>query len=342
MEEENSLDFEPPGTTQKIPLTYLIPPTKENYLFYKNGLSKYLDKLVVKVYSNIEVCQQLWEQFSPNQSLFQLWEFRYAWYLGYQYQPFFYTIQLNNQPLAVLPLWFDKLKKQYQWFGGYWPEDNVFFVKDEKFILFLLKIAPAPLLLSSILPSKNLGALPFVNDEEKYVQQIDQFKKIDDFLMILNKKNRYHIKNFYTRFQQYNPYIYFTEENLSEKLILLRNLSIIDHERHDISKFREKERLITFKQIYKQKGRYKIITLLVKIQNYDFAFDILAVYKKQFYILAGAADLERFPGGIHYLTYLEIEKAIENGYQFIDVMQGDYNWKHKYFTSQPMLKFEKK
>jgi hypothetical protein len=342
MEELNAADIEPPGADQKIPLTCLIPPTKENNFIYKNGLSKYLDKLVVKVYSNIEVCQQLWEQFSPNQSLFQLWEFRYAWYLGFQYTPYFYTIQMNKDFLGVLPLWFNKEKKQYEWFGGTWPEDNIFFVTDNKFIPLLLKIMPKPIFLNALLFSQDLLRFDFPDDEIKYVHHIEQYRSIDDFLSSLPKKNRYHMRNFYHRFEQLEPQVIFSNDDFSRELKILKKLSIIDYERKDISEYRKNERMNTFREIYRHRGRYQIITLYGKIRNYDLAFDIIAVYKNQFYILTGAADIERFPGAIHYLTYLEVEKAIQMGCKTVDAMQVDYNWKHKYFTSQPMLMFEKK
>jgi len=342
MQQIKEIEGEPPGENKKIPLTYFIPPKKENQIFYQNGLSKFIDKLVVKVYSNLETCQQLWEQFSPNQSLFQLWEFRYAWYLGYRYQPFFYTILLNKQPLAVLPLWYEKDNHRYQWFGGYWPEDNVFFVKDESFIPLLFKIAPQPLFLSAIIFNQNLISFGLLPDEPKYIASISSFNSINQYLSTLSKKNRYHLKSFFQRFYQLQPSIKFIENNFSFSLEILKKLSLIDYERKTISAYRQKERIVTFKEIYRQQGRYKIITLYGKIRNYDFAFDILAVYKDQFYILTGAADIERFPGALHYLTYLEIEKAIQMKCSKIDVMQTDYNWKHKYFTPQPMLKFEKR
>jgi hypothetical protein len=342
MEKYIENDSEPYGETRKIPITFFIPKINENRFFYENGLAKFIDKLVVKVYSNLEICHQLWEQFSPNQSLFQLWEFRYSWYLGYRYQPFFYTIQLNNQPLAVLPLCFNEDKKEFQWFGGWWPEDNLFFVKDEKFIPLLFKIAPKPLLLTGILPFDNLKNYQLLEDEYKYISDISRIKTFDDYLSNLSKKNRYHFKNYHYRFSLLEPKIVFLEGNRSSMLKILKKLSIIDYERKDVSEYRKSERMNTFREIYLHQGRYKIFTLYGKIKNYDFALDILGVYKNQFYILTGAADIERFPGAIHYLTYLEIEKAIQMGYSLVDAMQIDYNWKHKYFTPKPMLKFEKK
>ncbi|MGB9707677.1 MAG: hypothetical protein ACPL1D_02915 [Microgenomates group bacterium] len=97
----------------------------------------------------------------------------------------------------------------------------------------------------------------------------------------------------------------------------------------------------TFEMIYKNQRKYQILTFLVYIQNLLVSYDIIATYEKNFYILTGASDLQRFSGANSYITYLEIEYAIKNGFKFIDCMQIDYNWKHKFFSPKPMLKFEK-
>lgn len=334
----------PPLLSNKIPLQLLIPKKPENKFFYSNGLSSYINKMYLRVIHDLDTCYNLWNIFSLNKSIFHLWDFRLSWYQGFGYKPFFYTLYLGEEPLALLPLWYNQKEKRYEWFGGTWPEDNYFFVKDEKFIYFLLKIAPSPINLNAIDASKkfdNEVLKQFTDDEPKYVLDLKKNNTLDDYLKNINKKHRYNLKYFYSFFNRYSPLFKIYDGDQSHLLPKLVELSIIDFERNDISEYRKPERVKTFKMIYKNQGRYQIKTFLVYIQNLLVGYDIIGVYKNNFYILTGASDLQRFPGINTFMTYLEIEYAIKNKFDFIDCMQIDYNWKHKYFFQKPMLKFEK-
>lgn len=341
---------EPPSTTLNlIPLQTLIPKKPENRVFYFNGFSQLISRLHLKVVRDINDCRSIWNQFSPQKTLFQLWDFRLAWYQGFKHQPFFYCLYLGNEVKGVLPLWFNKNEKRFEWFGGTWPEDNIFFVSDKKYLPLLLKIAPSSIYLNAIDPeSINISVLKnyrdvfkFKNDYPKYVLFIDKFRSIDEYLAYLSKKSRHQLRYFFNRFSQYQPKLIILTGDQSRLLLKLKTLSIIDFERNDISEYRKVERMKTFEMIYRNQSKYKIFTFLIYIQNLLISYDIIATYKDNFYILTGASDLERFPGANSYITYLEIDFAIKNRFKLIDCMQIDYNWKHKFFSPKPMLSFEK-
>lgn len=343
---EKNEKSEPPGAKiLEFSLLSLFPKKTKNYWMWDNGFSRIAYKLKVKIHTHLDQCQSLWEEFSSNSSLFNLWEFRLAWYQGYRYQPFFYTLYLGKKPVALLPLWFNENEKRYEWFGGTWPEDNYFFVSEEKYIPLLLTIAPFPLHLNAISP-EGFNSDNFVNqlqaDEPKFILNLKGIKNINQYLMMLNKKARHNLRYFYQRFQNFSPRLQIFDGDKSNLLPQLKELSIIDYERNDISEYRNPQRVGTFEMIYKNQGKYKIKTFLVYIQNYLVSLDILAIYRNNLYILTGASDLERFPGANTFITYLEIEYAIKNKFHLIDCMQGDYHWKHKYFFKKPMFKFEKK
>ena len=345
MEKAENSDKPPEG--RLMPLTFYLPKTSANKEIYQNGLSKIIDRLVVKTETDIEKCWQLWEKFSPKKSIFQLWDFRYSWYQGWGFQPYFYTIYLGKKPVAVLPLWFNEIDKKYEWFGGYWPEDNCFFVSDTDFILPLLKIAPKPILLNAIEESDSL--LPFkdiyfTTDTPKYIINASSYKTVEEYFMTLKKKNRHHLRYYKSQFSQIVTKIEFVEGDESKNLRTFFKLSIFDYERKEedsFSEYRKKQRLKTFEMIYKNQGIYKIVSLYIWVGDYLAAYDILGIYKNNLYLLTGAADLQRFPGLGVYITAIELEKAWEWGVSLIDCMQEDYNWKHKYFTPKNLLRFEK-
>lgn len=346
--EEKSEKSEPPEATAKlIPLQILIPKKPENRHFYYNGFSNLIPRMYLKVHHDLDDCLKLWNQFSPKNSLFQLWDFRLAWYQGFGYKPFFYSLHLGNQVKAVLPLWFNETEKRYEWFGGTWPEDNLFFVTEDKYLPLLLKISPSPIHLNAIDKEKNnliinnQSQFQFKDDYPKYILNIENLKTMDDYLLTLNKKSRHQLRYFYKKFNDYQSKLIILNGDQSQLLSKLKDLSIIDFERNDVSEYRKPQRMKTFEMIYKNQKEYQVLTFLVYIQNLLVSYDIIATYKNNFYILTGASDLLRFPGANSYITYLEIEYALKNKFQLIDCMQVDYNWKHKFFSSKPMLKFEK-
>ncbi|MGB9707676.1 MAG: hypothetical protein ACPL1D_02910 [Microgenomates group bacterium] len=189
--EEKTEKSEPPGATPKlIPLQFLIPKKPENDHFYYNGYSHLIPRMFLKVHHELDECCQLWNQFSPKKTLFQLWDFRLAWYQGFGYQPSFYSLYLGKEIKAVLPLWFNKIEKRFEWFGGTWPEDNIFFLVEEKYLPLLLKVVPSPIQLNAINSDVvNLDKLnyfeiycQFKDDYPKYILQIANLKSMDDYL----------------------------------------------------------------------------------------------------------------------------------------------------------------
>ncbi len=333
---------EPPGSFQKL------LNTRINYLRLNNFpliSERIKNKLKFGIYHSVEKCEELWRQFSTNESLFDLWEFRYQWYLSYQYTPYFLTIEDNAKPIALLPLWFNPNKKRFEWFGGDWMEDNKFFVKDERFIKIffrLMSLLPIKIYLNAILPIKYHHKF-LSKDTSKYTHDLKNFSNMDQFLTTLDKKIRYKFKKDYLEISSLNPKIIFINNpTLSD----LRDLKKLNTQRfngvnRDNSDLIIKERFQTYLNIIKFRKKYKIWFLKVFIQNYLAVVDMIISYNKIYYPLKGASDVERFSGIGNFINYYEIKDAIENKYEKIDFLQGDYNWKHFYLKETPLLKYQK-
>lgn len=328
-----------------VPLVKLLPSLKEYSSLNLNGFKKIIDQLKVKVFSEIEDCYELWEKFSPKESLFDLWDFRYAWYLGYRYKPYFYSLIYKKQILGFIPLWYDPVKKRYEWFGSDWMEDNKFFVVDKVFIPLLIKILPKPYHLNAILPEYSylLGLkLGLEFDEPKYIFYLEKFKSIDDFLLYLEKKNRYNLKHDYYKILSLTPQVVIDYQNKLENLLHLKQLSEqrFNGISRDWSDFIIKQRFNTYKNIVMKNNIFKTKFIKVYIQKRLAAIDLIITYKDRYYPLKGANDVERFSGMGNFMNYLEFFDAITNGYKIIDCLQGDYNWKNKYYLPLRLLKLE--
>jgi hypothetical protein len=136
-------------------------PAKERGSFFipleysKNTLPLTFDPLFFKtlqaeIVSDINRCFELWKEFSPQKTLFDTWEFRFAFYQAYKHKPYFILLKNQSENLALLPLWYEDDKKKYFWFGSWWQEEVRFFSKDPNYVPILLSIAPSPLSLNAI------------------------------------------------------------------------------------------------------------------------------------------------------------------------------------------------
>jgi len=342
-----NINLEPPGVFQIQPLLQLIPNIRSNKYFYENGLAKFIKRLTLKVHSDIEECNLLWEKFSPKKSLFDLWDFRYAWHQGYNYMPYFYTLYDGKEPLGVLPLYYSKCNKRYEWFGTNWMEDCSFFVKDDKLVELFLFIAPYPIHLNAI-PQKYLDKMgrfgKVTNDDPKNEKEVYKYSTIDELLLSFNKKHRYNLRSSFIKIQDMSPRVIETIGNnpqLMEVLIKMNidqfNTGILEDE----SDLVLPERADTYRNIVKNSGVYKTKFIQIYIQNYLAAIDFVILYKDTYYSIKGGNDVRRFDGIGNYIIYYEFEDIIRNKFSKINSLQIDYGWKHRFFDQKPLLVFER-
>lgn len=329
-----------------VPLSHLIPRTKENHFFYKNGLSKIIPRVQVKVVSEIEDCQKIWELFSSNETLYDLWKVRYSFYQGYQFKPHFLTLFEGNKILASMPLWYDADEKRYTWFGSWWMENNQVFTVDDKFLDVMYAIAPTPIFLNAIDVKSNWTTSRFFNqfvtDDPKNVKDLSGITSIDDFMQTLKKKERYNLKADYLKIQELNPQISILnsyDETLFDEMIEL-NKRRHDGSHGEMSDFYDEKSVECIRQLIKNQSGYQIKIVVVKIQNHIAAVDLLVEYNNIYYMIVGGCDMNRFRGISNFLMYYEFNDAIERKFASIDCMQIDYGWKHRFFDQSPVYKVD--
>lgn len=327
----------------QIPLPTLLPSNKANSLIYENGLSKIFSKLTLTVHSKMEDCFLLWDKFSKKQSLFDLWDFRYSWWQGYRYTPFFYTVYEGTRPLAMMPLWFDTKDQRYEWFGSDWMEDNEFFVADRSFIPVLINLIPKSFHLNALefIDDNLLSKLDFIPDADKFIKDISKFSNIDDYLLSINKKHRYNLKKDYQAIMDYNPKIEIVSDNLVSEFKNLVDMQLNRFDDDEESDLVVEKRVKTYEAILKNTNSYKAQFIKVSVQSHLAAIDLVVTYKDTYYTMKGANDLRRFPGVGNFMVYLEFKQAIEKGFKLFDCLQIDYGWKHKYYDSKKLYIIEK-
>jgi len=335
---------------QAIPFTHLIPDTSANKHFYKNGLSKLIPRLTLKVHSDMETCFALWDKFSPKETIFDQWDVRYSFYQGFEHKPHFYTIYEGNKTLGVLPLWYNQADKRFEFFGGWWVEGNTFFVEDEHLVDFFMATMPTPIKLWSLRADQPLERIKLFgsvepDSDQNYFKNIDGISSVESLLKEYKKKDRHRLNADCQRMKNYGIRLEVVDRNKAEQLQLLETLIEMNKKRFRTeevkSVFEEEEYSKTFRQLVKNSGSYDIKFFVAKIQNYTAAVDMVITCNDIYYQFLGVCDAKRFNGIGNYMVYEELKDAISNRYKMVDCLQEDHSWKHHYFDTVDRFIFTK-
>lgn len=344
---------------QELPAAYpvgLLSQPEWRPFTRRNGYAKRARGLILKVQRDPDVLTSLWQEFSPNESVFDLWEVRNAFLSGYGYQPIFVTLVEKGiqyeETVGLLPLCIDPDTdpNTYRWFGTNWPEDNTFFVRDPELIPLLLVAAPKPLIIDCIRPKQELSFLldfpGFTQDsEKKYFLDIEHCATIDAFLARLKKKRRYNFKRDRKRIQSLAPTVRYDHPDDIEQLFAL-NIARF-RQKHpgspdDYSTFEKDRQKNAFRNLIKRAGRYQARTITTIIDGSVAAVEIALIYNKTYYALNAGTAVWKYSGIGVYSNLLVIEDAIRLGCTKVDFLEQAQNWKHLWqLDSYYQYRFEK-
>lgn len=313
--------------------------------YSKNGHLKLLKSLQVELVSDIEHCHELWGQFSPYKTLFDTWDFRYAFWLGYHHQPHFVVLKNDSENLAVLPLWYEEDQKKYFWFGSWWQEESSLFVKDPLLVPPLLALCPSPVLLNAINLETALWAKDFIKfeaDDPKYVENISQMHSVDDFLAEFRKKKRQNLRRDRKAIETQHPVVTF--DNFSDFDHLVRLCQERFAQKGEEVDWKDPRRVETFRQVINlgRTGKeYRTRMISIRIGDKVAGVDLIALFDGCYSPIKCGYDVKNFPGIGNYVNLLEIEDAIRLGMKKVDFLEISYGWKDKYFDEVPLFKYER-
>ena len=287
-----------------------------------------------KVCQDIDECHTFWNKFSPNKGLFDIWNYRLCFYDTSDNEPYFIVGYENGEEIGVIPLCFVKSKSQYTYFGGWFPERNLFFLKDKAKLAQLLAQCPKNTFIEGIDPSER-RYYPFSDDE--YTYYLDLSKYDNDFEKYFSSFDKKKQKNFKRELQNIPKYQIY--RNRLQDFDRLVELNIKQYE--EDSKFNNE----TIK-----KGIYKMIKLANKSNILEMtsleiggkteAVDVGIVYGKWYYALIGGANNQKIPNLGKLMNILDIKSAIVRKANFVDFFATSGYWKSTWhFDKEMLLKF---
>lgn len=274
------------------------------------------------VETNLNKCQNLWEQFAPRGLLFDLWAYRFCFYQGYRYQPYFIVGHNQGEPIGILPLWFEKKRSFYTFFGGTFPEPNTFFIKDKSKIGAFLKECPKHTLLRYLAESES-AYHPFQENGPSFY--LDMSKYNHDVNQLISSFSRKHRKNLRHDLRGLEKRGYtFRYNHLAdfEKMIDLNQQRF-----QKLSDFNEEEMVVSMKQLMQtalSEGKLNLISLIIDGQVE--AVELAVIHNRVYYVLCGGHNLEIENIG-KPMVIEHIKKALSQNISKLDFLSTESGWK---------------
>jgi len=298
--------------------------------------------LEFKVITDLETARQLWNELSPGESIFDLWDFRYCFYKHDPYPLYFiaaYESQSNSDAnlVGLMPL--DRHPKfGYEFLAEDPCEESRPFVRPgrEDLIPQLYELVPAPAKFFDI-----TGDDPFTIklplEDYKYILPLKSINNFSDFLetRLSAKRRRSFVKEIEALKAQGVTAKISPQSELDLELLFDFNLTNFSEE----SYLREHERA-PWRDLIKLPLDWRLVVL--EIAGRKQAVSLSALYNGEWHYLITGVNFKEFPGLGKYLTMVNLEMALASGAKIFDAGLGDCGWKKLWhFDEKPQYEFIK-
>ena len=284
-----------------------------------------------KICKDIGECGKLWDLFSPSKRLFDVWDFRLCFYDNEDNKPYFIVGYETKSHFGLIPLQFTKSRNQYNYFGGWFPERNSFFLKGKSKLAEFLEQCPESTLIEGIDPAEG-RYYNFLEDERTYYLDLSRYDhSFEKYFSSFDKKKQKNLNRELKNLPKYS--IFHNRVKDFERLVEL-----------NIKQYEEDSKLNneTIKN-----GIYKMVNLANKkgildmtsleINSKTEAVDIGIVYGQWYHAIIGGANSQKIPGIGKLMTILDIKNAIAKKARFVDFAATSGHWKEMWNPDMEML-----
>ena len=249
-----------------------------------------------KIIKELKECKTLWNKFSKNESLWDLWDIVNCFYDSKLYEPYFIVSVENSNNTGLLPLWFDKSRKTYFFFGGEYPENHDFWFDISNFSDFIAQI-PGKFDLYEI-SKKGFQKIKSHNDkltnkfeQASFVYFINLEKigyNLDNHLKIFSKKHRKNLKYDLKQLEKINYELIYEKDEHFDNFVEL-SVNRFGKE-SDLSEEYFVKQMRRFTDYLADKGM--LYTICIKIDKKIEGIEFAAFYNGVYYVLNGASNIK--------------------------------------------------
>lgn len=289
-----------------------------------------------KIYKNASQCRNLWENFSPNQRLFDFWDFRQCFHNKSDGQLHFLAGKENGNVVGVAPLTYLKAKSCHSYFGGWFPERNYLFMKDKGRMNEFLEKCPDGTVIEGIDPEES-RYYKFSDDEDTYYLDLSRYS--NDFAKYFGSFDRKKQKNFRRDLKRIPRHkVYYNRLRDFKRLVEL-NVRQFD----DDSIYSDDATRNAMEKMIKLAHRRKMLQMIsMEINGKVEAVDVGILLGKWYHVVTGSSNNQKIPNIGKFITTLSIRNAILNRARYVDFLASSGYWKNLWgFDKEMLLKFEK-
>jgi hypothetical protein len=293
----------------------------------------------IRVINDFEAAKALWEKLSPRESIYDLWDFRYAFYQHEVCPLHFYTAYEGDEPVALLPLQYNADWGGYEFFAENFTESNRPFVKPgyEHLIPELFQAAPPNTKIYDILGVDDFTrALPL----EDYVYLLDasNLHSFADYLAAYfpNAHKRSNFKRLFTLLERDHQVKVIRDDFSDLELLFDLNVKHFGEEsylRNDLERQ-------PFRDLLKLPLDWRMVT--IEVDGRKLASSLAVIYNNIYFYLIIGSDISEVKDVFKYLTKANLELALENKVKVFNCALGGCNWKdYWHLDKQPQHEFVK-
>ncbi len=293
----------------------------------------------IGIITDITEAERLWKIFSPQETIFDDWNFRALFHKYHQHELRFYVGFINDEIIGIMPLQFNKKENYLEFWGGSYMEDNRVMVKNtyENLIPEFYEHIKERVKLQCI-RGNDLFTSSLEIQDYKYVLPVDKHVSLEDYL-----KNSFQTetqKTFNKKIRRIErEQIEITVNDFNDiELMFEYNIATFGDASSFIMRpfhkeiFRDLVKMPDFKvylKTFKIAGIKQGVSLALGLGNY-YEYFITGINP------VGVKDLAT------YINLNNIEQGIKEKYHNVDAFVGNYGWKERWhFEKHPQYKFEK-
>jgi len=278
----------------------------------------------IKCLTTLDEAKRLWNELTPRESIYDLWDFRECFYRHDPHPLRFYTVYEDGQPVALMPLQDNKDWGGLEFFAEEPTEENRIFFRPGYGAL-------VPRLFEAAAKDGDLkcydlsGDLEFITalplEDYKYVLPLDGLKNFDDYLESrLSAKRRRSLRKELTVVEALKPSMEIDNQADLEILFELNVASFAGE-----SYLRTEVERQPFRDLLKSGLVWRIISVVIAGQKQAVSLSIL--YNDKWYYLLTGVNSRQYPALGKYLNKINMEAAIKAGAAYFDAGLGDCGWK---------------
>jgi len=272
-------------------------------------------------------CERLWNMFSPNKNLFDLWETRVCFYDPTVHQLHFIVGFEQDLLIGVLPLWKNKHQSYYEWFGGEFAEGNVFFLKDEKYLPDFFKQLPS----DTWLPytdrryDQYMKLLPHSVHETSYYVDLKKYgHNLDNYFSTFKGKHKKNLLRDLRLITEKNPDLHIVRNDMND---FDRMMELNNKRFNENSFFAEPDFVTGLKKLLKStnnKGELEMLS--IHINGKPESIEVAILKNGVYTVILGGNNLE-FANIGKVMTVEHLKNAIAKGATIVDFLAYDCGWK---------------